>query len=129
MKIIGKTGIKIRMEQVIEHYQFGKIKVSGQTFSSDIVIHADGRVQDNWRRRKGHDLVAEDIKTLLDPPPGRLIIGTGSSGLMRVSESVMEEGEQKGIRIEAFPTPEAVKQFNRAAKTDVPVAACFHLTC
>lgn len=117
--------IKLR----IDHYTFGRITVNGRKFTSDIIIHANGRVQDNWWRKKGHELVPEDIGTLLDNPPRRLIIGTGSSGLMLVSERVMELCRERGIEVESFSTPEAVQRFNEFAEKGASVAACFHLTC
>lgn len=113
----------------IDHYAFGRMTVNGRDHQSDLVIYPDGRVQDNWRRQRGHDLVPADIAPVLDAAPGRLIVGTGAYGRMSVDGRVLAQCRAQGIAIEALPTAEAVKRFNAAAETDASVAGCFHLTC
>ncbi len=78
------------MKLRIDGYSFGWIAVGGREFTSDLILHPDGRIQDNWRRAQGHTLLPDDITTLLDAAPDKLVIGTGTSGMMRVSESVVE---------------------------------------
>ena len=119
------------MKAKIDYYSFGRMTISGTEFTSDVIIHTDGRAQGNWRRRQGHNLVPEDIAALLESAPQRLIIGTGDSGLMAVSPRVFELCRQRGIQVEALATAAAVTQFNEAVEEDdsVSVAACFHLTC
>ena len=117
------------MKRKIDHYTFGKMTIDGKTYASDIIIHSDGRIQDNWWRKKGHDLVPEDIRTVLDDAPGRLIIGTGANERMTVSSEVMKQCRERGIAAEAFPTADAVERYNEAAKNDESFVACFHLTC
>ncbi|MBS0014741.1 MAG: hypothetical protein KFF46_12320 [Desulfobacterales bacterium] len=113
----------------IDHCAFGQMTINEKTFSSDLIIDADGNVRDNWRRRKGHNLVPEDLGALLDQNPEKLIIGTGVSGRMSVAQSVMEACRARGITVEAHPTAEAARKFNEAAETGALVAAGFHLTC
>ncbi len=96
---------------------------------SDLIIHPDGRIQDNWWRAQGHKLFPDDIIPVLDAAPEKLVIGTGDFGLMRVSKSVMELCEKRGIAVEACCTAEAVVRFNRDTEARKTVAACFHLTC
>ena len=103
--------------------------IGGREFTSDLIIHSDGRIQDNWRRTQGHYLVPDDIITVFDAPPEKLIIGTGASGLMSISESMIDLCEKQGIEVEAYRTAAAVAQFNEAVKTGTTIVACFHLTC
>ena len=119
----------MNMKLRIEGYSFGRMTVSGREFASDLIIHPDGRIQGNWRRARGHSLVPDDITTVLDSAPKKLIIGTGYSGMMRVSESVAELCKKRGIEVELYTTAEAMTKFNKASEAGTAVAACFHLTC
>jgi hypothetical protein len=103
--------------------------VGGKEFFSDLIIHPDGRVQEDWWRAQGHRLLPEDIAAVLEAAPEKLVIGTGAGGLMAVSEEVLALCEERGIAVEARPTAEAVTRFNEAAHAGETVAACFHLTC
>jgi len=98
-------------------------------FTSDLILHPDGRIQDNWRRSKGHRLLIEDITTVLDMAPEKLVIGTGAYGMMSVSESVVALCKNRGIAVEVCRTDAAVIRFNEAVEAGTIVAACFHLTC
>ncbi len=103
--------------------------VGGMEFTSDLILHPDGHVQDNWWRAQGHSLLPDDITTVLDAAPEKLVIGTGASGMMRVSESVLELCKNRGIEVEVCRTAAAVTRFNEVVKAGTVVAACFHLTC
>lgn len=117
------------MKFKINGYSFGKMIVGERAFTSDLIIHPDGRIQDNWRRTQGHLLLPDDITTVLDPTLDKLVIGTGSSGMMKVSGEVLELCKNSGIEIEVFHTAKAVERFNEAVEADTAVAGCFHLTC
>ena len=117
------------MKLRIDRYSFGRMTVNGKEFTSDLILYPDGQIQDNWWREQGHSLVPEDIAALLDAVPRELIIGTGASGLMTVSERVMELCREHGIKVSVYPTAAAVTQFNEAAEAGTSVAASFHLTC
>ena len=117
------------MKLRIDEYSFGRMTVGGREFTADLILHPDGRIQDNWWRAQGHHLLPDDITTVLDAVPEKLVIGTGASGLMQVSERVVERCETRGIEVEACRTDVAVTRFNEEAEAGTAVAACFHLTC
>ena len=117
------------MKLRIDAYSFGSMTIGGREFTADLIVYPDGRIQDDWWRKEGHSLVPDDIAAVLDAAPRKLIIGTGESGLMRVSASVLESCRKRGIQVEACPTADAVTRFNAAAEARETVAACFHLTC
>lgn len=118
------------MKPEIEHYTFGRMTVNGKVYTSDLIIHPDGTIQDQWWRQRGHDLVSADIDALLAAPPRRLIIGTGADGRMSVDNRVLEQCRAQGVDVEALPTAEAARRFNAAvAHEGASVAGCFHLTC
>lgn len=61
----------------VEHYDFGQITIAGQDYSKDVIIWPD-RVYSPWWRKEGHCLYLEDLRDVLQTPPAKLIIGTGS---------------------------------------------------
>jgi hypothetical protein len=117
------------MKLRIDGYSFGRMTVGGKEFMSDLILHSDGHIEDNWWRTRGHSLFPDDITTVLDEVPEKLVIGTGASGMMSVSESVVELSKNRGIEVEVCPTAIAVTRFNEAVEAGLVVAGCFHLTC
>jgi len=113
----------------IEAYSFGSITVNGMTIQSDLIIFPDGTVKQNWWRRQGHHLIFSDISDLLDAVLDTLVIGTGDSGRMSLSDDLLKECQARGIEVRAMPTADAVDEYNRSLKADGKVGACFHLTC
>jgi hypothetical protein len=101
--------------------------IDGRTYTSDVVVFTD-RVISNWRRKQGHQLSIEDIDDVLRENPEILVVGTGSSGFMRVLPQT--ESRLKGEKIEliAAPTDEACRIFNDLMPAR-RVVACLHLTC
>ena len=117
------------MKLRIDGYSFGRMTIEGQDFTADLIIHQDGRIQSNWCRAQGHHLIPGDIATVLDVVSEKLIVGTGASGLMSVSEKVRELCKNRGIEVETYRTALAVDRFNKLKEAGKVVAACFHLTC
>ena len=111
----------------IDSYHFGQIVINGKKYSSDVTIFPD-KVQDNWQRRKGHELSLDDIAGALTENPEVLIIGTGASGLVRVLPEVQREAEARGIKLIVEPTGEACELFNQLSRLQRVIAA-LHLTC
>jgi hypothetical protein len=115
----------------INDYDFGRIVIDDTEYSTDILIFPD-RVEDNWWRRKGHELNLEDIQEILLKNPKVLVIGTGYSGRMVVSESVVKEISSRGIKVIIEPTKEAVEIYNKLVEKEggeKVITAAFHLTC
>jgi hypothetical protein len=111
----------------IEAYDFGRITIDGKTYTRDLKIVA-GKVVPDWWRREGHRLLTADIEDIVASSPEVLVLGTGYSGLMKVSADVRTILSEKRIELIAEPTAEACEAFNRAAVArDTAFAA--HLTC
>lgn len=111
--------------------QFGEIEVAGKRYTHDVLIDA-GTVRKRkkgpskaFRERFGHTplSVAEDI-----PWGGkRLIVGTGAYGALPIMDEVRAEAKQRGIQVDAAPTPDACHWL--AALPDADVHAILHCTC
>lgn len=115
---------------MIDSYDFGTIVIRGKRYRSDVIIFPD-RVLDGWRRSEGHRLHIEDLKEVLNAEPQLevFIVGTGFSGLMKVSDDVQELLRSRGINLIAQPTKQACQTFNELWKTGRRVVSAFHLTC
>ncbi|MFC1655022.1 MTH938/NDUFAF3 family protein, partial [Myxococcota bacterium] len=87
------------------------------------------RVTDNWWRGEGHRVDVGDVADLLEASPGVLVVGMGANGLMRVSGGLEKALGDKGIRLVAQASGDAVKTFNKLLDEGEDVAGAFHLTC
>ncbi len=111
----------------IDSYQFGQIVVSGQKYTSDVIIFPD-RVRDNWWRKTGHQLCLEDITEVITENPEVLVVGTGASGLMKVLPEVERAVKTQGIKLIAEATAKACHIYNQLCQSQRAVAA-LHITC
>jgi hypothetical protein len=110
---------------------FGVIEIDGRRYEHDVVISAghirrrDKAPSKVYQGEFGHTPLsaAETI-----PWSGsRLIVGTGASGQLPITESVLREAERRGIQIDARPTSDACDLLR-----DIPcdkVFAILHVTC
>ena len=112
----------------IDSYQFGKIVIDGVDYSKDCLI-LDGVVRANWWRKQGHLLSAEDLQPIIDAKPTVLIVGCGTSGLMKIPNETRHVLLEEDIQLEAVDTARAVERFNELSQTNVKIAAALHLTC
>jgi len=111
----------------IEKYSFGEIVIDGKRYSSDVLIYPN-RVDSSWWRKEGHNLVIADIKEVLEEKPEVLIIGTGASGVMRVSAEVTRKAKDSGIELIVQPSEKACQEYNKVS-SEKKTIACLHLTC
>lgn len=114
---------------MIEHCGFGSMTIGQTTYTTDLMIYPDGKVDDAWRRAVGHRLEMADIHDLLASDPEVIVAGTGIYGLMRINKEVMRILAGQGVELVSERTRSAARTFNQLKQTDRRVAACFHLTC
>ncbi len=113
---------------MIESTTFGKMVVGGRTYQSDLFIHPDGHVVDGWRRKRGHDLVMDDLIELIASKPDLIVCGTGVNGMMRPDKGLPGALKTMGIRFISAPNNKAMSIYNKHDR-EGRVGACFHLTC
>jgi hypothetical protein len=111
----------------IEAYDFGSITIDGKTYGRDLKIVA-GKIIPNWWRQEGHNVLPLDLEDVFQARPEVLVVGTGYSGLMAVSQQVKNRLRQLGIEIIAQPTAQACTTYNTVSATR-PTAFAAHLTC
>lgn len=112
----------------LKNYRFGHVESDTESFENDLIV-MDDWVHDNWWRQDGHRLVPDDLEDLMPKNPGKLIIGRGASGRMRLTSRVKTFLQEHDVDYEAMKTDEAVKRYNELADSDEKVAGAFHLTC
>ncbi|MCP8310820.1 MAG: Mth938-like domain-containing protein [Candidatus Methylarchaceae archaeon HK01B] len=115
---------------MIDSYKFGVIVINGRAYTSDVIIFPE-KVLDSWWRKEGHRLYVEDLKEVFkaESKPEVLVVGTGYSGFMKISEKVLDELRSRRIKMIAQPTKQACQTFNELFKSGRKVIAAFHLTC
>ncbi len=112
---------------MIDSYEFGKIVIDGRQYSSDLIIFPD-HVKENWWRKSGHDVLAEDLGEAIAAKPEIIIIGTGKYGRARVPEETRRHLESLGIKLIVESTDRAVSTYNKLSRVKKVIAA-LHLTC
>lgn len=113
---------------MIDQYSFGTITIQNKTYTSDLKI-INGHVPPDWWRKSGHSVGIDDIQDILNAEPDVIVIGSGSSGLMKIGEQLRERCKFDGIEIIAEPTSKAIETFNQMVADGGNVAGGFHLTC
>jgi len=113
---------------IVDDYSFGRIRVTGKEYTSDVIIYSN-RVDSSWWRNEGHLLIPEDMSDILLDPPATLVIGTGYFGRMEVPAETLEKIRERGIGVFVARTKEAVGEFNRLQQQHGSAVAALHLTC
>ena len=120
------------MKPVINGTSFGSITIDGIVYDHDVVIGIDGLV--HKRRKKlskavygsSHIVSLEEIENLYDDGAEKLIVGSGQSGLVELSQEAAGYLESRGCECLLYPTPRALREWNSA---EGEVIGLFHITC
>ena len=120
------------MNPIIEKTQFGSITIAGKTFNHDVIIRRDGEVKKRKKKLSkavygsSHTISLEEAKHIYEKEAEELIIGTGQHGLTELSKEASDYFEKKKCEVRLFPTPEAIRIWNRGDKKKIGL---FHVTC
>jgi hypothetical protein len=113
---------------VIESYSFGRMTISGNLYTKDVIIFPDGSILSPWWRKQGHVLVPGDLQELIGAGPKVIICGTGAQGVMRPAAELRQYLAAEDIDFIAEKSARAVETYNRMQDQN-GIGACFHLTC
>jgi hypothetical protein len=110
---------------------FGEIEIDGRRYTNDLVIDA-GRIEKRHKKasKAYRDLYGHTPLSVEEEIPWggkRLIVGTGTSGQLPITEDVYAEAQRRGIEIVALPTREACALLAEMKAKDV--FAILHVTC
>ena len=112
----------------IDGCSFGNLVINGKTYTDDLIIYPDGKIEGPWWRKRGHQLSIDDIQGLIDSAPEVIVAGTGINALVIPDKNLERKLLGLGIKLIASPNEKAMEIFNRLAP-DKRVGAGFHLTC
>ena len=113
---------------MIESYSFGKMIISGNSFTCDVIIFGE-TVKANWWRQKGHELCISDISGAIEEfNPQVIVIGTGNFGMIKILPETQSFLDSLQIQLIVEKTGQAWQTFNRISGSK-QVLGAFHLTC
>ena len=120
---------------MIEEYKFGSITIDGKTHSYDVEVRWTGEAL-KWWRKESHIIDIDDIQRAIEAGPETIVIGTGESGVAKVTEEAQNFIKEKGIKLVIDLTEQATKTFNIINEESEEeegeqdrVIGLFHLTC
>jgi hypothetical protein len=120
------------MRPKIDDTWFGSITIEGQHYEHDIIIRLSGKVRKRDKTLSkavygtSHILSLAEMDDLYRKKAARIIIGTGQSGQVRLSQEAAEFLKAQGCQVDLCPTPEAIRLWNEA---EGEVLGLFHVTC
>jgi len=120
------------MKPVINKTKFGSIKIDGEKFEHDVIIQLDGKVKKRKKKLSkevfgtSHTISLAEAEYIYEDGAKWIIIGTGQSGRVKLSDEAQEYFKQKACQVMAYPTPEAVRCWNESAQGGIGL---FHVTC
>lgn len=115
----------------IDYPRFGEIVVEGRRYPHDVVIDAgDVRPRDKGPSKQSKARYGHTPLTAAESIPwsdNRLIIGSGYSGSLPVTEELVDEARRRGVELVVVPTAKACEMLADIAPADV--YAVLHVTC
>jgi hypothetical protein len=120
------------MDPKIDGTAFGSIDIDGETFERDVIIRLGGKIKKRKKKLSkavhgtSHVLSLDEAKHVYDKGAGRLIVGTGQTGLVKLSAEAADYFKRKACKVDLLPTPEAIHAWNDA---EGAVIGLFHVTC
>ena len=120
------------MKPHIDVTKFGSITIEGEIYNYDVLIRLSGKVKKRKKKLSkkifgtSHILSVEEAEHIYEEDAECLIFGTGQYGVAKLSDEASEFFREKGCKVEALPTPDAVRTYNKA---EGKVIAIFHITC
>jgi hypothetical protein len=120
------------MKPKIEKTKFGSITVTGEKYDYDILIRLNGKVEKRKKKLSkevfgtSHIISIAEAEYIYEGGAQELIIGSGQSGMAKLSDEAAGFFKKKACRVTLLPTPEAVECWNES-KGDI--IGLFHITC
>ena len=120
------------MKPKIDSTKFGSITIEGEKFENDVLIRLDGGVEKRKKKLSkaiygtSHTISLDEAKHLYQDGAEKLIIGTGQTDQVKLSDEAEEFFKKKKCRVKLLPTPEAIRAWNKAEGS---VLGMFHVTC
>ncbi len=120
------------MKPKIDSTSFGSITIEGENFDHDIIIRLNGDVKKRKKKLSkkyygsSHTISLEEAEYVYDTGAEKLLIGSGQTGMVNLSDEASEFFSTKRCEVELKPTSSAIKRWN---EEEGSVIALFHITC
>jgi hypothetical protein len=120
------------MKKLSVKSEFGWIKVNGEKYEKDIVIHSDGSISKREKKKSkdlkaqyGHTPLSElELDFLSGEKFEALYVGTGHEGALPITPKALEILKKHDAKI--LPTPEVMEKIEAEQR---PFVAMIHVTC
>lgn len=120
------------MKPTIDATHFGSITIEGVKYEHDVLIRLGGEVIKRKKKLSkavfgtSHKISLDEARFVFEHGAKRLVIGTGQSGMVRLSDEAADFFNKQQCQVQMLPTPEAMHVWNQA---DGEMIAMFHVTC
>ncbi|MGD8306737.1 MAG: MTH938/NDUFAF3 family protein [Ignavibacteria bacterium] len=120
------------MKPRIDKTSFGSITINGETFEHDILIRLNGGITKRKKKlskkyyNTSHKISAEEAEYIHEKGVSKLLIGSGQTGMVKLSEEAAALFNEKNCVVEILPTGKAIEKWN---EEEGSVIGLFHLTC
>lgn len=120
------------MHPFIEGSQFGNITIANILYQHDVVIDLHGQVKKRKKKLSkmqygtSHIVSLAEVKHIYTVGAERLVIGTGQTGFLTLSEDAEDYLRDNNCHVELLPTQQALDAWNN---TEGDVIGMFHVTC
>ena len=120
------------MKPFIDNTSFGNITIAGVKYEHDVIIRLDGCVKKRKKKLSkarfgtSHKIAIEEARYIYDSGAQKLIIGSGQTGYVELSDEAKNFFIEKNCLVQLLPTPHAISEWNLAKGS---VIAMFHVTC
>ncbi len=121
-----------------ESTRFGSITISDKEYPHDVYLLPDYQIvkrdKSHSKRIRGHkELSKWELKLLFEENPRYLVIGTGQTGILPLTQEseswLASKLEQENIVLIRDRTPLVLDKTNELLKQDKRIAGIFHTTC
>jgi hypothetical protein len=116
----------------IDKTKFGSITIAGERYEHDVLIRLDGTVKKRKKKLSkeifgtSHSISLAEAGYVYEEGAKRIIIGTGQSGMVKLSDEAAVFFQQKKCQVELLPTPQAIQRWNEMGRKTIGL---FHVTC
>jgi hypothetical protein len=120
------------MKPAIDETDFGYIVIDGTKIEHDVVIRLSGEVKKRKKKLSkavygtSHTVSLDEAKHIYEDGAERLIIGSGQTGMVSLSDEAADYFQKKQCAVDLHPTPRAIKEWSKAKGA---VIGLFHVTC
>jgi hypothetical protein len=120
------------MKPTINSTRFGSITIEGGIYEHDVLIRLGGEVKKRKKKLSkaiygtSHVISLDEAKFIFEERAERLIIGTGQSGMVELSDQATDYFRKHNCQVQMSPTPDAIGVWNQSEGETI---ALFHVTC